>query len=77
MMKPKSITQLSKEQLEDMCLNLMHIDNEKAKIIEMMEEDIRFCINNMKNEYACTDSRTNRELHTMVKILEETLERIN
>ena len=37
MEKPKSITQLSKEQLEDMCLNLMHVDNEKAKIIEQLE----------------------------------------
>ena len=37
MNKPKSITQLSKEQLEDMCLNLMHVDNEKAKIIEQLE----------------------------------------
>lgn len=35
--KPKSITMLSKEQLEDMCLNLMHIDNEKAKIIDELE----------------------------------------
>ena len=37
MEKPKSITMLSKEQLEDMCLNLMHIDNEKAKIIDELE----------------------------------------
>lgn len=36
--KPKTITQLSKEQLEDMCLNLMHIDNEKANIIENLEQ---------------------------------------
>ena len=48
-------------------------DLDMIEYVEGLEEDIRFCINNMKNEYACTDSRTNRELHTMVKILEERL----
>lgn len=47
MNKPKSITQLSKEQLEDLCLNLMHIDNEKAKIIKQLEEQLEegVCLN--------------------------------
>ena len=43
-------------------------------VIEEVREDIVFCINGMKNEFACTDSRTNRELHTMVKILEDRLQ---
>ena len=41
--------------------------------IDTAIEDITFCINGMKNEYACTDSRTNRELHTMVTLLESTI----
>ena len=42
MEKPESITQLSKEQLEELCLNLMHVDKEKAKIIEQLEIDNAF-----------------------------------
>lgn len=42
--------------------------------IDEVREDIIFCINGMKNEYPYTDSRTNRELHTMVKILEDRLQ---
>ena len=38
---------------------------------QQLKEDIKFCINTMKNEYECTDKRTNRELHTMVEILEK------
>lgn len=38
MEKPKSITQLSKEQLEDMCLNLMHTDKVKTEMINHLEE---------------------------------------
>lgn len=38
MEKPKSITQLSKEQLEDMCLNLMHVDKVKTEMINHLEE---------------------------------------
>ena len=37
MNRPKTITQLSREQLEDFCLNLFHVDNEKANIIEELE----------------------------------------
>lgn len=40
MNKPKSITQLSKEQLEDMCLNLMHVDKVKTEMINNLESDI-------------------------------------
>ena len=40
-----------------------------------LKEDIKFCINTMKNEYECTDKRTNRELHTMVEILEKWTEK--
>lgn len=40
-------------------------------IINDLKEDIKFCVNTMKNEYECTDKRTNRELHTMVEILEK------
>lgn len=50
--------------------------NLKQALIDI-REDIVFCINGMKNEYACTDKRTNRELHTMVKILEERLQIID
>lgn len=38
--KPKSITQLSKEQLEDMCLNLMHVDKVKTEMINNLELDV-------------------------------------
>lgn len=38
--KPKSITQLSKEQLEDMCLNLMHVDKLKTEMINNLELDV-------------------------------------
>lgn len=41
------------------------------------KEDIFFCINDMKCEYACADRRTNRELHTMTGILEESIEKID
>ena len=69
------------EDPEDLTLMFMYCD-EKAKdkikqlkeVIEEVREDIVFCINGMKNEFACTDSRTNRELHTMVKILEDRLQ---
>ena len=37
MNRPKTITQLSREQLEDFCLSLFHVDNEKANIIEELE----------------------------------------
>lgn len=37
MEKPKSITQLSKEQLEGMCLNLMHVDKVKTEMINQLE----------------------------------------
>ena len=47
------------------------------QILDEVREDIIFCINGMKNEYACTDKRTNKELHTMVKILEENLQMID
>lgn len=53
--------------------NEVKIDKYK-EVIEEVKEDIVFCINGMKNEFACTDSRTNRELHTMVKILEDRLQ---
>ena len=49
-------------------------NNQLKEVIEEVREDIVFCINGMKNEYSCTDSRTNRELHTMVKILEDRLQ---
>lgn len=39
MNKPKSITQLSKEQLEDLCLNLMHTDKVKTEMINQLEEE--------------------------------------
>jgi len=48
MNKPKTITQLSKEQLEDMCINLMHVDNEKANIIEELENRINNTIKCIK-----------------------------
>lgn len=38
--KPKSITQLSKEQLEDMCLNLMHVDKVKTEMINQLETEL-------------------------------------
>ena len=37
MNKPKSITQLSKEQLEDLCLSLMHTDKVKTEMINQLE----------------------------------------
>ena len=50
MEKPQSIVQLSKEQLEDYCLKLMHIDNEKTKIIKNLEYSI---MNILYNDNLC------------------------
>ena len=38
-----------------------------------MKDILKFCIINMKNEFNCTDKRTNKELHLMVEALEELL----
>jgi len=50
MEKPKPITQLSKEQLEDMCIHLMHVDNEKTKIIKEQENRIERAIELVEND---------------------------
>lgn len=58
----------------DICLENADKDNEIERLRkenQQLKEDIKFCINTMKNEYECTDKRTNRELHTMVEILEK------
>lgn len=71
------------EECDEIQINIKHTkpymklqqENQQLKdVIEDVREDIVFCINGMKNEFACTDSRTNRELHTMVKILEDRLQ---
>ena len=41
--------------------------------VEKAIEDITFCVNGIKNEFACTDSRTRHELYTLHTILSETL----
>lgn len=69
-------------------MNMLENEIKKNKILETentnlkqalneIREDIVFCINGVKNEYACTDKRTNRELHTMAKILKESLQKID
>lgn len=50
MEKPKSITQLSKEQLEDMCLNLMHADKVKTEMINQLETNIDEAIKLMRKK---------------------------
>lgn len=47
------------------------------QVLNEIGEDVIFCVNDMKSEYACTDKRTNRELHTMAKILKESLQKID
>lgn len=79
----ESIDNLQGTQFLDAFCVLTHIkvckeENTNLKqALNDIRETIVFCINDMKNEYACTDKRTNRELHTMVKILSESLQIIN
>lgn len=81
MEKPKSITQLSKEQLEDMCLNLMHVDKVKTEMInqleiniddaiELLSKGITFCENDSQGEFDICNIAINRE-----KKVKEILER--
>jgi uncharacterized coiled-coil DUF342 family protein len=75
----EEINQLKENNLamqEEMARTWAKHDKLKSTL-EEIREDIVFCINNMKNEYSCTDSRTRRELHTMVHILEDTLQIID
>ena len=53
--KPKAIKNLTKEQLEDMCLTLMHNDHEKAKIIEKLENNWDDLKEHIKNEMFIQD----------------------
>lgn len=72
MNKPKSITQLSKEQLEDLCLNLMHTDKVKTKMInqletnrdeaiELLTKGFNFCENDSQGEIDICNIAINRE----------------
>lgn len=63
-------------QYEKLVIHLSNQLDKQKEVLDKIKEDIEFCINNLKNEYACTDKRTNRELHTTVKILKELLEEI-
>lgn len=38
-----------------------------------LKEAFKFCIENMKNEFNCTDKRTKQELKSMVEMLEDLL----
>ena len=51
MNKPKSITQLSKEQLEDLCLNLMHTDKVKTEMLNQLEANINEAIEYIKHSW--------------------------
>lgn len=51
MNKPKSITQLSKEQLEDLCLNLMHTDKVKTEMINQLETNRDEAIEYIKHSW--------------------------
>lgn len=62
------------EEMKRLYDKLQQENQQLKEVIEEVREDIVFCINGMKNEYPYTDSRTNRELHTMVKILEDRLQ---
>ena len=58
MEKPKSITQLSKEQLEDMCLNLMHVDKVKTEMINQLEanrDEAIECMKTLCDEHTTDD----------------------
>ena len=48
MQKPKSITDLSKVELEDICLNLMSIEHKKTRIISDLEDRINKAIEILK-----------------------------
>ena len=51
MNKPKSITQLSKEQLEDLCLNLMHTDKVKTEMLNQLETNMDEAIEYIKHSW--------------------------
>lgn len=62
--RPKTITQLSREQLEDFCLSLFHVDNEKANIIEELElknEALEKEIKNLKQPTIFIDTQDMEE----------------
>lgn len=77
MNKPKSITQLSKEQLEDLCLNLMHTDKVKTEMINQLESTLNE-VKEWKEEFgdACTFSIvSNPSLGNWYFALEDILEK--
>lgn len=45
----------------------------KVKENHRLKETIKFCIENMRNEFTCTDKRTKQELKSMVEMLEDLL----
>lgn len=75
----KELAKLYDEQ--EMCIEYLEKERDKWRKKYYKEVDntnrlsstISFCIENMKNEFECTDQRTKQELHEMVKTLEELL----
>lgn len=49
MERPKSITQLSREQLEDFCLSMLHSNHVTVKRMNVFEEDIDSLFKQIEN----------------------------
>ena len=72
MEKPKTITQLSKEQLEDMCLHVMHNEHIKTNTLHAIINYITNYIEVEPDEHATT-SAVKCEFRQILRIIEENL----
>lgn len=72
MEKPKTITQLSKEQLEDMCLWVMHNEHIKTNTLYAIINYITNYIEVEPDEYVTT-SAVKCEFRKILRIIEENL----
>lgn len=72
MEKPKTITQLSKEQLEDMCLHVMHNEHIKTNTLHVIINYITNYIEVEPDEHATT-SAVKCEFRQILRIIEENL----
>lgn len=72
MEKPKTITQLSKEQLEDMCLCVIHNEHIKTNTLHAIINYITNYIEVESDEYTTT-SAVKCEFRQILRIIEENL----
>jgi hypothetical protein len=72
MEKPKTITQLSKEQLEDICLHVMHNEHIKTNTLHAIINYITNYIEVEPDEYATTTA-VKCEFREILRIIKENL----